>query len=67
MMYIRPVDLQTGKRRHALLVGLVVRRVRRIGKGTSQTSHPLPLPSGKKTPKFLYPIDGHQILTFRSL
>lgn len=48
MMYIRPVDLQTGKRRHALFVCLVVLRVSRIGKETLQTTHPLPLPSGKK-------------------
>lgn len=48
MMYIRPVDLQTGKRRHALFVRLVLLRVSRIGKGTSQTTHPLPLPSGEK-------------------
>lgn len=55
------------KEHHAVLVGPVAHRVNRIGKGTWQTSHPLPLPSRKKTPKLLYPIDGHQILTFRSL
>lgn len=64
MMYIRPVDLHTLKEASCIIV---VRRVNRIGKGTSHTSHPLPLPSRKKTPKFLYPTDGHQILTFRSL
>lgn len=50
MMYIRPVDSRTGKRRHALLAGPVDRRVNRTGKGTWQTSHPLPLPSRKKPP-----------------